>query len=296
MRKSIVLSAAVGMLLATCSTSFAKGPHSGGGGGKPQNLLSVQALAGGEYLGYIDFQVSRTTATKKSVTVSVTTGAGSAPAAAGGDVDGGFSTFSVTIAAGETTAPGQLVLVDDSEVEGAENLTFTLGAAPRGYVLDTTATTDTGAIVDNDHAAFVLPIGYTLHLRSMSLSGCDPLTLGLMSSASPGLSPLGSNSTCGPDPVPDADIPNLTEDAVTFTIALYDAACDDPDTGATQVFMSDGTATSPSVNHASVNDNGDGSFTVYLNDALGGLTCGSASSPTSPSTGNARATLSMSPS
>jgi hypothetical protein len=50
------------------------------------------------------------------------------------------------------------------------------------------------------------------------------------------------------------------------------------------------------VNHASVNDNGDGSFTVYLNDALGGLTCGSASSPTSPSTGNARATLSMSPS
>jgi hypothetical protein len=269
------------------------GSH-GGGGGPKTNLLSIHSAAAGEYAGAARFAVSRQIAGKKSVTVSVNVHAGSAPSASSDDLVNGFATVQVTIGPNQTTAFAALAVVDDNVTESTENLDASLaGTAPRGYSFST-PNLATDAITDDDHPAFVLPADYTLSLTSIRLAGCDALTLGIISDAGPGLSPVASNSGCAEETFNDQAIDNITGGPVTFTIALYDQACDDVDTG-TQTFLSDGTATRESVNHASVSPNGVDTFDVLFNDGTTGFSCQGDNPPQDPSFGNASVEISMAP-
>jgi hypothetical protein len=92
------------------------------------------------------FRISRTGATTSAVTLNYTVGG-----TATNGVDYNNLTGTATIAAGTAFTDITITPVDDSIVEGNEDVTLTLTAAPTGYALGT-ATTAKVTIADNDVA------------------------------------------------------------------------------------------------------------------------------------------------
>lgn len=96
------------------------------------------------------FTITRTGDTTEALTVSYTLSG----TASNGDYSPAL-TGSVIIAAGETSAVVTITPVDDERVEGAETLTLNLSAGT-GYDLDSTASSDTVTIADNDTAGSIV--------------------------------------------------------------------------------------------------------------------------------------------
>jgi len=93
------------------------------------------------------FAFHRTGSLTSTLTVNYTV---SGTATAGSDYTG-TSMYGVTFAANSATASVVIHAVDDTQFEGAESVTLTLTSAMMGeYQLDSTAVSDTIAILDND--------------------------------------------------------------------------------------------------------------------------------------------------
>lgn len=184
-------------------------------------------------------EVSLTVAPTETVTVDVTTSAGTA-------ADDDFTALSTTLefAAGVTSRTVEIPTTDDAIEEGDETFTVSLGA-PSGVLLGS-ATTSTVSILDDDGAVVGPPTGRTLlvddHEAPLTTGADGDVPLGWFAAQDPSSTVSFQATDAPPAPVPAAPEGNtvLQADAsvVSFGVVVRNFANETADEWITQDWSS----------------------------------------------------------